>query len=227
MSSKSKSCSLDPIPTNILKDLADGKLATIHPCDVQQIPPRGSPSIFPEVCDPFTDCREVLLDPNDVRSYRLISNLTFVSKLSERMVYQQLDIAYLEKHDRTTSFRNINPASTLIIRRKQPISRSSLTSSVLLTRAVWPCSVFSTCQPLAWLRSFLTGRSQQVSFNGGLSSIDRLDHYRRTARQCPWTVTVPALLSGCTTNRQPAWTLYPLQCWWWTDLRFRKGRSSQ
>ena len=33
--------------------------ATIHHCDVQQIPSRGSTSIFPEVCDPFTNCQEV------------------------------------------------------------------------------------------------------------------------------------------------------------------------
>ena len=34
-------------------------VATIHHCDVQQIPLRGSTSIFPEVCDPFTNCQEV------------------------------------------------------------------------------------------------------------------------------------------------------------------------
>ena len=34
-------------------------VATIHHCDVQQIPPRGSTSILPEVCDPFANCQEV------------------------------------------------------------------------------------------------------------------------------------------------------------------------
>ena len=38
------------------------------------------------------------LDANDVWSYRPISNLMFMSKLIERMVYQQLT-AYLEKHN--------------------------------------------------------------------------------------------------------------------------------
>ena len=59
------------------------------------------------------------------------------------------------------------------------------------------------------------------------SLLNRLDHYRRTARQCPWTVTVLALLSRRTTNRQPAWSRYPLLCWWWTNLRLRQGRSSR
>ena len=59
------------------------------------------------------------------------------------------------------------------------------------------------------------------------SLLNRLDHYRRTARQCPWAVTFLALLSGRTTNRQPAWSRYPLLCWWWTNLRLRQGRSSR
>ena len=59
------------------------------------------------------------------------------------------------------------------------------------------------------------------------SFLNRLDHYRRTARQCPWTVTVLALHSRRTTNRQPAWSWYPLLCWWWTNLRLRQGRRSR
>ena len=38
------------------------------------------------------------LDPGDTKNYRPVSNLTFLSKLIERMVYQQLT-AYLEKQD--------------------------------------------------------------------------------------------------------------------------------
>ena len=70
-----------------------------------------------------------------------------------------------------------------------------------------------------WL--ITTGLLQRWSF------LNRLDHYRRTAMQCHWTVTVPGLLSRCTSNRQPAWTRDPLLCWWWIDLRFRQGRSSR
>ena len=33
-------------------------VATVHHCGVQQIPPRRSPSIFPEVCDPLTNSQE-------------------------------------------------------------------------------------------------------------------------------------------------------------------------
>ena len=68
------------------------------------------------------------LDPDDVRSYRLILNLAYMSMIIERLVYKQLT-DYLEKH----SLLPINLASERIILRKLLFSRSCWIYSVLLT----------------------------------------------------------------------------------------------
>ena len=114
----------------------------ITACDVQQIPSRGSPYIFPEVCDPLTNCQEVRA--GCWRRSKLstdLSNLTFMSKFIEKILYQQI-IPRTAKHASKyqSGFRAHHST-------QKPCSKSSLTSLVLLTRATCPCSVFSTCRP--------------------------------------------------------------------------------
>ena len=120
-----------------------------------------------------------------------ISNLTFMSKLIERMVYQQL-IAYLEKHNmlpkHQSGFRAHHSTETAVLRVISDILGAADQGYVALLGLLDMSAAFDTVDhdillerlatsfgmagtALAWLRSFLTGRSQQVSFNGGLSSI--------------------------------------------------------
>ena len=128
------------------------------------------------------------LDADDVRRYRPISNLTFMSKLIERMVYQQLT-AYLEKHDmlskHQSGFRAHHSTETAVLKVISDILGAADQGYVALLGLLDMSDAFDTVDhdillerlatpfgmALAWLRSFLTGRSQRVSFNGGLSSI--------------------------------------------------------
>ena len=220
--------------------------ATIHHCDVQQIPPRGSPSNFPEVCDPFTNCQE-----DRTGCWRR-------SKLSTDI---QLDVhveAYRENGISAAHSlpRNAQHASETSIRLPcSSFDRNSRSHGHLwYPRCCWPKLRGLARSPRhvghvqhgwSW---YLAGAAGNISRDGrhgfGMATIiphrpiaqvsfqwgpflNRHDHYRRTARKCPWTVTVLALLIGRTTNRQPAWSRYPLLCWWWTNLRLRKGRSSR
>ena len=189
-SSKSKSCSLDPIPTNILKDLLPELLPYITVMCNKSLREGHLPSSHKfAILSPIV--KKAGLDADDVRSYRPISNLTFMSKLIERMVYRQL-IAYLEKHNmlpkHQSGFRAHHSTETAVLKVISDILGAADQGYVALLGLLDMSAAFDTVDhdillerlatsfgmagtALAWLRSFLTGRSQQVSFNGGLSSI--------------------------------------------------------
>ena len=95
-STKPKSCSLDPIPTTILVECISDLLPFVTAmCN----------SSLREGCLPRSQRHAVVtpilkkpgLDPDDAKNYRPISNLSYMSKLVERMVSQQLT-AYLDRH---------------------------------------------------------------------------------------------------------------------------------
>ena len=206
----------------------------------------GSTSIFPEVCDPFTNCQE-----GRTGCWRR-------SKLSTDI---QLDVHVEAHRENGVSAANSLPrkaqhASKISIR----LPRSSLDGNSRTQGHLWyprccwpglrglarsPRHVGRVRHGWSW---YLAGAAGNIFRDGrhgsGMATIfphrpitagllqwgsflNRLDHYRRTAGQCPWTVTVLAILGGRTTNRQPAWSRYPLLCWWWTNLRLRQGRSSR
>ena len=114
-----------------------------------------------------------------------------MSKLIERMVYQQL-IAYLEKHNmlprHQSGFRANHSTETVVLKVISDILGAAdqgyvallglldmsaafdlVDHDILLERLAISFGMAGTA--LTWLRSFLTGRSQQVSFIGSLSSI--------------------------------------------------------
>ena len=114
-----------------------------------------------------------------------------MSKLIERMMYQQL-IAYLEKHDmlpkHQSGFRAHHSTETAVLKVISVILGAADQGYVALLGLLYMSAAFNTVDhdvllewlatsfgmvgmALAWLRSFLPGRSQQVSFNGSLSSI--------------------------------------------------------
>ena len=84
-----KSCSLDPLPTFILREFLDELLPFICiMCNVSL-----QHGLLPEsqkaaIVTPILKKHD--LDPDDVKSYRPFSNLTFISKVIERIVASQL-----------------------------------------------------------------------------------------------------------------------------------------
>ena len=93
----SKSCSLDPIPTNILKEFQPELLPFLtRMCNMS----------LQEGCLPTTQRQAIVTprikkprtDASEVKNYRPISNLTFLSKVIERLVCKQL-VTYLEANN--------------------------------------------------------------------------------------------------------------------------------
>ena len=87
--SLSKSCTLDPIPTWIIRDAKNELLPTIT--DIINASLRSSEvptSMKSAVVTPLL--KKATLDPEILKNYRPVSNLSFVSKVLERVVAQQL-----------------------------------------------------------------------------------------------------------------------------------------
>ena len=130
------------------------------------------------------------LDPDDVKSYRPISNLTFISKVIERIVASQLtsylqmnrllpdhQSAYRQGHSTETAlleiFSDILDAAdsaqvTLLGLLDLSAAFDTVDHDILLTRLQKSYGVGGTA--LAWISSFIQGRQQSVTFNGHQST---------------------------------------------------------
>ena len=95
LNSPVKACPQDPIPTFLLREFIDDLLPYITLL-CQKSLKDGSVPISQKTAVVSPILKQVNLDPNECQNYRPISNLTFLSKLLERLVVQQLT-GYLDR----------------------------------------------------------------------------------------------------------------------------------
>lgn len=96
MGSKSASCLLDPIPTWLLKDCLNSFMPSIMHIVNQSLENADMPQTFKNaVVLPLL--KKPSLDVEIMKNYRPISNLAFISKLTERIVAARL-FSYMEKN---------------------------------------------------------------------------------------------------------------------------------
>ena len=132
-------------------------------------------------------------DASDLKNCRPVSNLAFISKVVERIVAQKL-VSYLQEHDllpRLQSAYRHHSTETALLRVLSDIyataDRKDVTLLGLLDlSAAFDCvdhnilarrlqQSFGICgTALSWLQSFLHGRTQQVCYNGQLSTVVEL-----------------------------------------------------
>ena len=90
VSYSNKSCKLDPIPTWLLKECLDELLPLLTSIINNSL----LTGVFPEQCK-HAIVRPLLkkhnLDPEELRNYRPVSNLHFISKIIEKIVAQRLE----------------------------------------------------------------------------------------------------------------------------------------
>ena len=188
-SMSSSTCSLDLIPTTIFKELS----SVLYPILLDLINLSLSTSVFPSVLKSsfiIPTIKNASLDPSSLSSYRPVSNLSFISKIMERVVYEQIS-AYLTAFSLLPSsqsgFRPGHSTETALLKLHNDLivsSDSGLSTLLLcldfssafdtvdhsLLLDVLDKSFNITSDALRWIKSYLSGRYSYVSIESSKST---------------------------------------------------------
>jgi len=191
--SPAKHCTLDPIPTWLLKRVGDVVAPIIAAmCNASFTQHNVPNSQKKAIVHPLL--KKPTLDPSDLASYRPISNLSFVSKTLERLVSRRLT-EHTDKHSLLPStqsaYRAHHSTETALLRIHNDlvsaIDQGDVCALVLLDLS----AAFDTVDhailidvlrerfgvdgdSLSWMMSYLADRSQVVSVSSALSSVREL-----------------------------------------------------
>jgi hypothetical protein len=188
MSGNSKSCHLDPLPTALLKDVLDCLLPTLLKLVNVSLSSSTVPaSLKCATVTPFL--KKQGLDSEDMKNYRPVSNLPYVSKLIEKAVVAQLnqhmsdnslyeshESAYRKCHSTETALVKImddllcavdDTQCALLVMLDQSAAFDTVNQDILLHRLESTFGI--TGSSLSWLRSYFKGRTQAVTISGASS----------------------------------------------------------
>ena len=186
-SSPPKSCALDPLPTHILNSCLDNEelIDTITAIINESLNSGIVPSHFKNaIITPLI--KKQNLDQNELKNYRPVSNLPFISKILEKVVSHQIlnhikqfdlletnQSAYRKLHNTETALLKIFNDILLLADKKQVVALVLLDLSaafdtidheILITRLSTTFGIRGTA--LAWFKSYLSERYQTVSIDG-------------------------------------------------------------
>ena len=188
LKSPTKSCTLDPIPTFLLKDCLDELLHIITAIINASLKTARVPKSFKKaVVTPLI--KKATLDPDTLGNYRPVSNLNFISKILEKVVSKRLD-EHRKKHNLyepfQSAYRSGHSSETAVLRVQndmlQAIDKGKGVFLVLLDLSAAFDTVSHnilskrlssnygiTGNAIKWIQSYLTGRSQSVLISGRYS----------------------------------------------------------
>ena len=137
LSSSSKSCDLDPIPTSVLKNCLDILIAPIT--DINNISMETStfPKNFKEAHVRLL-LKKTSLPKNELKKYRPVSNLSFISEILEKVVANRLQ-THIENNHLSNSFNQ--PTGNIILQNRL-YWKYIVISLLVWTRVklqLWPC----------------------------------------------------------------------------------------
>src|SRR6218665_3188124 len=184
-----KTCEFDPMPTFLVQDYVDVLLPFLTMmcnCSIReaQLPSSQKRSILHPVL------KREGLDQTDPGNYHPIANVSFISKILECIIARQL-VAYFDADDLLPAhqygFRRNHSTETLLVRLVSDLHSAmdaghvsllalfdvssafdSVDHSILLQRL--STSFGLTDKPLEWLRSFLSERTNCVTFGSSRSA---------------------------------------------------------
>jgi hypothetical protein len=188
--SPSKSCSLDPLPTWLLKkpQVLDLLLPAITTIINESLSTSHVPQDF-KTAVVFPTLKKDGLDPNILGNYRPVSNLPFISKVLEKVVAAQitnflkqhhlfdpLQSAYRTGHSTESALIKVKTDADLILDEGDAMllvlldlsaAFDTLDHSILLRRIERTVGINGNA--LDWIKSYLTERRQRVHINDDTS----------------------------------------------------------
>ena len=189
-----KSCVLDPLPTWLLKECKTELVPLIT--DIVNMSLRESmypKSLKTALIRPLL--KKTGLDSDILKNYRPVSNLTFISKVIEKVIsgrlnehlinnslFDPLQSAYRDKHSTETALIKVQNdilsaldagSSAILLMLDLSAASDTIDRDILLSRL---CNVYGiTGDALDWFRSYLTGRIQRVVIEDSVSVDQELD----------------------------------------------------
>ncbi len=183
-----KSCELDPVPTWLVKKCLPELLPLITGIINTSLQTGNFPSTFKKaIIRPIL--KKSNLDPEEMKNYRPISNLHFISKILEKIVsnriedhlltndlHDPLQSAYRTAHSTETALLKVNNDILASLDKGQCTLLASLDLSaafdtvdhaILITRLRNTYGIRNSA--LAWFESYLDNRQHQISINSSLS----------------------------------------------------------
>jgi len=189
MQSPTKSCVIDLIPTFLLKELVDPLLPYVTAMINTSLHEGYLPTEQKHaVVTPLL--KKPGLDADELRNYGPVSNLTFVSKLVERVVASHL-VGYLNMHglmpQLQSAYRHHHSTETALLKVLSDIYAAVYSQQVVLLGLLDLSATFDCVDheillrrlrvrygicgtAYDWIASFLHRRSQQVLYRGRLSA---------------------------------------------------------
>ena len=183
-----KTCELDPVPSSMLRDCLDELLPYITHVVNSSLTSGCFPSVFKSaIVRPLI--KKPSLNPNSLKNFRPVSNLSFLSKILEKVVLMQL-LTHLQENQilnpHQSAYRQGHSAETALLKivndmllgfdddKVSILALLDLSSAfdtidhaVLLHRLQ---TSFGVCDSaVAWIDSYLTERTQTVCVNGRYS----------------------------------------------------------
>lgn len=189
--SATKSCKLDPIPTSLLKcpEIISILIPTIADICNQSLTSGTVPNIF-KISHISPRLKKNGLNPEEMKSYRPVNNLSFISKVLEKVVVAQLT-SYLKTnglHDPLQSaYRVGHSTESAMLKIKSDIDMAIDAGDAVLLVLLDLSAAFDTIdhelllvrldtevgikgEALAWIRSYLTARFQSVIIREAIST---------------------------------------------------------
>ena len=182
-------CDLDPIPTSLLKKCTSVLLPTITKIINLSLSTGTFPDQFKN-CSVHPHLKKSNLDKENLANYRPISHLSFLSKLTERVVKSRLteylsdnnllnshQSAYIKSHSTESALLSVHDhiIKAMSLQKVTALTLLDLSAafdtidhSILLERLSSWFGITSTA--LAWLKSYLQNRSFYVTIDNSKSS---------------------------------------------------------
>ena len=184
---------LDPIPTWLIKEAKEELLPLMTEIINSSLQTSQVPDVMKAaVVTPLL--KKSTLDPEELKNYRPVSNLSYISKLLERVVAKRLTSYMTENnlHENLQSaYKTYHSTETALVKVQNDILCSIDQQGVVILILLDLSAAFDTIDhdtlflrmeeelgitgpALDWFRSYLTGRTQRVQVDQSLSDIQKI-----------------------------------------------------